>query len=698
MNPLRTLFIILLIAFSNSLSFADDLIIHYHRSNDDYDEWSLWTWETEEDGESIEVFANDKDDFGIIFKLDIEKYNSETIGILPKYQDWSDKDPPDRMWNSTMNNEIWFISTNGELFNSLNDAQAKIEKMSRQPYGNTISKWLPGMEEIPLVEFGLARDKSEDWRDEFIYFIMIDRFYDGDSNNNGPIIDGGEEYDPNDPHKFHGGDLQGIIEQIPYLRLLGVTAIWITPPIKNTWKQGDYCSYHGYWGQDFTQIDPHFGDNEKYKEFVDICHQNGILVIQDIVTQHIGNLWTYDIDNELRMVMPFADEPYPEESLVWYEDIIGSGRSGALSIEEIRRENKFKPEPSSLQNPKFYNRRGKIENWNNETQSIYGDFVGYLRDINTTPLEVAEEFANIYLYWIKEAGVDGFRIDTVRHTDLAFWPPFCSTIRDYTNETGENFLMFGEVLHGDDNYVNKFTQNNQLDGVVNFPLYYTIRDVWLQKQGTNQITNRLNNLKLYRQTPINEGGAGLTAPQCMVNFIDNHDAGRFLTRAGNNEEILWSSLIFLFTIEGIPCLYYGTEQNFTGASGDAGRKDMWSSGFEVFDNKTFNLVRILAEIRKENIALRRGAQRIIKDSNTQGVFAFERYTDNPMETILVVLNISDDEISTGDIKTSFKKDVELEDILANKFDIENKTIKVKKNGKIETTIEGYSARIFRLKR
>jgi alpha-amylase len=128
-----------------------------------------------------------------------------------------------------------------------------------------------------------------DWRDQFIYQIMVDRFENGDRNND-------LNADPTIPGKYHGGDWQGVIDKLDYLHDLGVTALWISPVVKNTEEDAGFASYHGYWTQDFLRPNAHFGDLTKLRELVDKAHAKGMLVILDVVTNHMGQLFYYDIN------------------------------------------------------------------------------------------------------------------------------------------------------------------------------------------------------------------------------------------------------------------------------------------------------------------------------------------------------------------------------------------------------------------
>lgn len=511
----------------------------------------------------------------------------------------------------------------------------------------------------------------EDWRDEIIYFIMTDRFCDGDGSNNGLF------YDKGNINYYHGGDLQGIINQVDYLRRLGVTAIWITPVVENVWRNPhypDYTGYHGYWARDFTRLDPHLGSgNDFYEQFVASMHQNGLLVIQDIVVNHMGPLAAY------------ANGWTPGYSSSGYTRVFAEKLSPELAASynyAIPTESPFNDLTSAFHN------YGQISNYDDPAQLVKGD-LGDLPDLATEQLAVREELVKAYGDWAGR-GVDGFRVDTVRHVETDFWDNFCPQIRSRAGS--KNFLQFGEVWVGYHPTLATYVSSPAgLDSVLNYDLYYVMRTVFgnaadaYHTNATNELTQELNRRSSYSKS---------SAQDLLVNFIDNHDNNRFLSDAGGSLDRLWLALTYLMTTKGIPCIYYNTENNVTGSSSDAGRKDM--PDFNTTNKKTFTLIRILSKIRKDNISLRRGEITVLKDSSAgPGIFAFVRSNGDPSENVFVLLNSSGQTINETVNVSGYASDgAVLRNILYAEFGLAE-TVTVA-NGGITVSLPACSMKILKL--
>jgi alpha-amylase len=348
--------------------------------------------------------------------------------------------------------------------------------------------------------------------------------------------------------------------------------------------------------------------------------------------------------------------------------------------------------------PSWYNLRGRVYVWWHENdysrefvrdQETTGDFPGGLKDLNTNNPDVTDALTRSFEYWIEVADFDGFRIDTVKHIDRpevnpnirGFWGHFTDSMRRKAADLGkENFFIFGEAFDGNDELIGAYTKGGvdevgafgRFDSVFYFSQKYRVIDnVFKFGQPTKNI-ECLYNSRVGRNptdafcmangypagptmgtTPhaaSADGGIGLAPSQVMVNFLDNHDLPRFLFENAS-EGTLRAGLFYLMTWDGIPCVYYGTEQGFAGGVDPANREDMWrgnvAKGYPGFDtgNAHFALVKELIALRKERAALRRGTVEI-KWSTTQpgarrdaGIFAFERVADD--DKVLVVLNTSE---------------------------------------------------------
>jgi alpha-amylase len=581
-----------------------------------------------------------------------------------------------------------------------------------------------------------------DWRDQVIYQIMVDRFANGDPNNDINVA-------PGVPGRFHGGDWQGVIDKLDYLQTLGVTALWISPVVKNVENDAGFDSYHGYWTQDFLRPNAHFGDLSKLRELVDKAHARHMLVILDVVTNHMGQLFFYDINGngqpddsisgggfshtclQICAQQPqncTADEltycaqgkDYLERIIEWDPDYDPRGVQGWTSLgfsgpADIRFTDwpasnrtppprppewfKWPDDKAWFDDPSWYHRRGRVYVWWHEgdytnefvrEQETTGDFPGGLKDLDTDNQDVKDALIQSFQYWIEVADFDGFRIDTVKHIDRpeiarntrGFWGDFTDAMRKKAHDLGkQNFFIFGEGFDGKDDLIGSYTFGGKdtkgsfgrFDSMFYFAQKYRgIDAVFGQGQPTKNL-ECLYNARTgrnptdafcaangypkgpdYQGTPhaaSADGGIGLAPQQVMVNFLDNHDLPRFMFEK-TDPNILRSALMYLFTWDGIPCVYYGTEQGFAGGVDPKNREDMFGGnpalGYAPFatDHETFKLVQALIQMRKDHVALRRGTVSPLWSTTLPGarrdagIFAFERLVPGD-ETAVVVLNASD---------------------------------------------------------
>jgi alpha-amylase len=328
--------------------------------------------------------------------------------------------------------------------------------------------------------------------------------------------------------------------------------------------------------------------------------------------------------------------------------------------------------PEVFQDPDVYNKKGRTYNFDDPDQLVHGDFPGGLKDVNTTRCDVKQAMVDSYTRWVELTDLDGFRIDTVKHVEPEFWRYFTQKVRQRLDRQGKkNFLMFGEAFDGKDDLIGSFTKNtlpppeqldaenacvsdgvpiggDQLDSVFYFSQYFTaIRQVLIDAQDTQRIAD------LWAQRPMNFGteaaknGIGLSPQKTLVNFLDNHDVGRFLYFSGagaKGQAQLRNAQLLVMTEDGIPCIYYGTEQGFTGGNDPANREDMWLTNFDETGSHFVYTQKLIA-LRKKYSALRRGDQKVVwatghtGDEGDAGIFAFERGGgDAPNAYALIVLN------------------------------------------------------------
>ena len=547
----------------------------------------------------------------------------------------------------------------------------------------------------------------DDWRDEVIYQLLTDRFADGDPNNNYNV-------DRSGMSRYHGGDFKGVIKRLPYLKTLGVTAIWISPVFKNVEEDAGVAGYHGYWPQHFMAINPHFGDQSTLRELIDAAHAEGIKVIFDIILNHIGQLFYYDMNmngrpdesiwgSGVKSPLERYTEWDPDYDPRGVQAFTSLGESGPAPIVWINDPaiNRVPPMPAEFQNPEWYNRRGRVTDWNNDEQVIKGDFPGGLKDLDTSRQDVQAAFIKVFTYWLGTYDFDGYRIDTLKHIEHGFWKIWAPAMRQFAAQRGKkNFFMFGEAFDGRDDLVGSFTKPDEMDSVFNFPHKFQVfDDVFKRNAPTSKIKTLYDNRsKNYGTTP-QPGGIGVAPTKALVNFLDNHDVARFLFDKPSIPA-LHSALFYLLTIDGIPCIYYGTEQQFNGGNDPANREDLWDTNYDT-ENPTFKHIQALIALRKKYPPLRRGEFTIVMtsehtgDEQDAGIIAFERSLEN--ETLLVVVNVSDTKASqtalaNDAMKTSFPAGTVLINVFAD--DDPNDTLTVGPNGTVLATIPARGGKIF----
>ncbi len=394
-----------------------------------------------------------------------------------------------------------------------------------------------------------------DWRDQFIYFLLVDRF--DDNRWHFPYLGFSKKPMLNIKNGvgIHGGNIKGVKRRLKYLKSLGVTTIWLSPIMKNRVDKDG--SLHGYAVQNFLEVDPRFGTKEDLSDLVDTAHKMGMYIVLDIVINHTGDNWAYENDAQPQ----FSEDatPYP----------FGFWRSESQS-------DQFGPDdavwPAELQDPDCYTRRGAITCWNDSEQALHGDFFN-LKDLNLNYQPTLEALIAIYKYWIAEIDIDGYRVDTVKHVDNQASVKFFNSIKEYAESIGKhNFLIFGEIVDSDETiarYVGNQTVNGEriqaLDASLDFPLYFVLHEVIKGKVSPSELRKRY---EVMRNTYAHTDGS-----DALVTFIDNHDQmsrpyRRFLFDAEDNRQAILA-VGYLLTTIGIPSIYYGTEQGFNGG-GSAG--------------------------------------------------------------------------------------------------------------------------------
>jgi glycosidase len=525
------------------------------------------------------------------------------------------------------------------------------------------------------------RDRLQE--DEVIYFLLPDRFENGDATNDKGGLEGDRlktGFDPSHKGFYHGGDLKGLTGRLDYIQSLGATAIWLAPIFKNKPVQGapgqETAGYHGYWVTDFTTVDPHLGTEKDFKTFVDAAHARGMKVYMDIITNHTADVIAYkECPVTSCIYRSRANFPYSRE--VNSGAAINSGFLGDnIQTSEnfarltnpnfaytpfVSNEQKNIKKPDWLNDVTLYHNRGD-STFRNES-SLMGDFVG-LDDIMTENPSVIQGFIDVYTAWIDKYGIDGFRIDTAKHVNEEFWPIFSAAIQAHAKAKGiPNFHIFGEVASGDIDIVTQayYTRNAKLPSVLDFTFRRGAIDVSSGIAGTDKWADIFLGDALY------EGGA--PAALRMPTFLGNHDFGRFagelrriLPKANDDEVLQRVKLghLMLMTLRGVPVIYSGDEQGFSGDGGDQdAREDMFASKVISYnDNKLlgtsrtnatssfeqghpiYNFIKMLSFLRKGNPALRYGKQILRNYDAKPGLFAFSRVDNASGQDVLVILNTS----------------------------------------------------------
>ena len=520
------------------------------------------------------------------------------------------------------------------------------------------------------------------------YFVLTDRFTNGNpANDTGGIAGGAEQhgFDPTRIGYFHGGDLAGLTARLDYLKRLGATAIWITPPLTNNPVQLGSAGYHGYWITDFLRVDAHLGTNDEYREFIRQAHARGLRVYMDIVINHSADIIQYaDGDTRYRdkVASPYRDDhgrPFDDRAVAY------NGLNDPTVFPSLSAETSFPRRPvvgraaATVKNPAWLNDVTLYHNRGNSTfageSALNGDFVG-LDDLFTEHPRVVRGFIEVFSQWL-DYGIDGYRIDTVRHVNAEFWQAFGPAIRTRARALGRpDFLQFGEAANGagDPVFLSEFsTSTIPLDATIDFGFFVAARKFVSQAGTAAALADFFAQDDHYTDHDSNV--------HSTTTFLGNHDAGRFGyflqqdnpgASAAQLADLVRLGHGLLLLSRGQPVLYYGDEQGMIGQGGDdmKAREDMFASQSPEFRNASllattktgaddkfdethpfYRFIARLNSLRAAHRALRTGAM-IPRAASAPEIFSFSRLDRSERVEYVVALNNSRTTTVTASIPTS----------------------------------------------
>jgi glycosidase len=496
----------------------------------------------------------------------------------------------------------------------------------------------------------------DDWRDHWIYFLLVDRF-------NNPAAPPKHLPWHGEHGEYQGGTFNGVRAQLDYLQELGAGALWLSPVLKNC--QYSPYSYHGYGIQDYLQIEPRFAsDPEKARknpqlaedeliQLIDEAHARGMYVIFDIVLNHAGDVFEYE---NYGAVAPWRNYPY----VIRWRDRDGKGRPEWISPPSAPPADAV-IWPQELQRNEFFRRQG-------EGSEAGGDFAS-LKEFATDHQEYSPVYGVYYpvrdilirahQYLIAKFDVDGFRIDTLKFIETDFSRVFANAIREFAFSLGKKeFFTFGEIYDNEDKIARYIGRNARedsdligVDAALDFPLFYKLPDVAKGHRPPAEVINIFEYRRRLQHGTISSQGE---ASKFFVTFLDNHDQHQRFYYSDPNDPRRYDDQVAigagcLFALQGIPCLYYGSEQGLHGSGGtlEAVREALWGKP-QAFDpqHPFYQAIRQIAQVRASQPALRYGRQyfRPVSGDGVHfgvsnfpaGILAFSRILSD--EEVLVVAN------------------------------------------------------------
>lgn len=453
------------------------------------------------------------------------------------------------------------------------------------------------------------RDPESEFRKGFsssdvMYLFMPDRFANGNPDNDNTLSTA-EIANRKDMHGRHGGDIQGVVNNLDYLSELGITAIWSTPVLEDNCPES---SYHGYAISDYYKIDPRYGSNKEYKEMIDKCHKRGIKVVMDMISNHCGSAhwWMNDL--------PFKD---------WLNNWDSFTRSNHVK--------KTMNDPHASESDK----NAFINGWFDTT----------MPDLNQKNPFLLTYLIQNSIWWVEFSGLDGIRMDTYPYNDFDAMSEWAGAImKEYPN-----FNIVGETWHKEAHEIafwqrnskNALNYNSHLKTAMDFPLYFAMEKCFNEYNGWDTGMKRLYNsiANDYMYPDLNN----------LLVFAENHDTPRFNHTVKGNIDKYKMAMAFIATIRGIPQLYYGSEIRMTGdkGKGDGDIRRDFPGGWEndaknCFKTEgrneeqidSFNYLKKLLNWRKNKSVIHTG--KLMHYIPYDGIYVYFRYNKN--ETVMVILN------------------------------------------------------------
>lgn len=470
---------------------------------------------------------------------------------------------------------------------------------------------------------------------DVMYLIMPDRFANGDESNDDPAVSKGL-FDRTRKRFYHGGDLQGIIDRLPYLKSLGVTALWLNPWYENNNRLNELerydgqaiTDYHGYGATDFYAVEEHFGDLAKLRELVEKAHAAGMKVVQDQVANHSGPYHPWVTDPPLPDWYHGTREAHPEEDWQTWALMDRGAERQAL--------------------------RKTLDGW----------FINILPDLNHENSEVRRYVTQNALWWVGVAGLDGIRQDTLPYVPREFWAEWRAALA----KEFPRLSVVGEVLDGNPAMTAFFQGgvkradgvDSRIEWLFDFPLHFAMRRSFARGEPIPEVAKVIAHDWMYPDSSK------------LVTLLGLHDVERFMNEPGATIAGLKLAYSFLFTMRGLPLVYYGDEISLPGGGDPDNRRDFpggWKSdrrdafqpgGRTEAENDLWNHVARLAQVRKNSVALQSGGTRLLHHG--EQTLAYARVAGE--ETVYLVFNNAK-QPATVEFEAQMKDGARLRDLLGS---------------------------------